>query len=454
MTALKRLAREANFLSLTGNVVISFFGFAGFALLARRFSPEVFGEWVLFVAGSALVDMFRFGIVNTAVVRYLSGAGSGERPRLIGSFILLVLIATAGIAVLMFLCRFLFPDAIENSGYGLFFTWYPIISFINIPMFTALVIMQADQRFDRILWINGSYGATFFLVILANFLFFHMTLSQVVLAQGGVYLILSVICIALGWDGSRYLFKASAATNRIIFNFGKYTTLTLIGTNLLRSADTLIISLSPLGTAAVALYSIPMKITELQQIPLRSFAATAFPRMSKASMNGSVKAVKDLFYTYAGAMSYLFAFMSLGIFFFAEYLVLILGGAQYLGTDAATGTSTVLLVRIFALYGLLLPVERMTGIGLDSINLPNLNFLKVLWMVVANVVGDLAAIFIFGSLEAVAIASIVFTLLGIWIGYYFLDREVGLEHRKIFTAGIRFYRQMFCRFRELSRQLG
>jgi O-antigen/teichoic acid export membrane protein len=52
-------------------------------------------------------------------------------------------------------------------------------------------------------------------------------------------------------------------------------------TNLLRSADTLIISLSPMGSAAVALYSIPLKLTELQQIPLRSFVATAFPKMSK-----------------------------------------------------------------------------------------------------------------------------------------------------------------------------
>ncbi len=451
--AVRRLVREANFLSLAGNLVISFFGFAGFALLARTFSPDEFGEWVLFIAGSALVDMFRFGIVNTAVVRFLSGAGQEERPRLIGSFILLVLIATAGIAVVMTGFLLLFPEAINSSGYGLFFTWYPLVSFINIPMFTALVILQADQRFDRILWINGSYGAAFFAVILANYLFFEMTLTQVVWAQAAVYLLLSVVCVAFGWDGSRHLFKATAESNRTIFHFGKYTTLTLIGTNLLRSADTLIISLSPMGTAAVALYSIPMKITELQQIPLRSFAATAFPRMSKASIQGNLTGFKDLFYTYSGAMTMLFAFMSLCIFLFADFLVLILGGAQYLGTDPSTGASTALLVRIFALYGLLLPVERMTGIGLDSINLPKRNFLKVVIMVAANVIGDLVAVFVFGSLEAVAVASVIFTVAGIWIGYYFLDREIGLEYRQIFSSGIRFYRQMLCHFRELAKQL-
>ena len=149
----------------------------------------------------------------------------------------------------------------------------------------------------------------------------------------------------------------------------------------------------------------------------------------------------------------LFAFMSLCIFLFADFLVLILGGAQYLGTDPSTGASTALLVRIFALYGLLLPVERMTGIGLDSINLPKRNFLKVVIMVAANVIGDLVAVFVFGSLEAVAVASVIFTVAGIWIGYYFLDREIGLEYRQIFSSGIRFYRQMLCHFRELAKQL-
>lgn len=451
MTGLKGLVREANFLSLAGNIAISFFGFAGFALLARGFSMDVFGEWVIYISMSALVDMFRFGIVNTAVVRYLSGASEEDRPRFIGSFIFIVLLATAGISGLLLGGQWLFSQAINHAGYGLFFTWYPIIAFVNIPMFTAMVIMQADQRFDRILLINGLYGIGFFGVVLANYLFFNMTLSQIVWAQLLVYLAVSATCMALRWDGFIHLFRTSRKTNRILLDFGKYTTFTLIGTNLLRSADTLIISLSPLGTAAVALYSIPMKITELQQIPLRSFAATAFPRMSKASILGKVAEVKELFYSYSGAMTYLFALMSLLIFFFADFLVLTLGGAQYLANDPATGASTVTLVRIFSLYGLLLPIERMTGIGLDSVNLPDRNFQKVLYMVIANVIGDFIAVFVFKSLAAVAIASVVFTLFGIFIGYFFLNRKLVLDQRKIFISGYDFYRLAYCKVRNYAR---
>jgi O-antigen/teichoic acid export membrane protein len=167
----------------------------------------------------------------------------------------------------------------------------------------------------------------------------------------------------LGWDGILLINKASVETNKTLLHFGKYTTFTLIGTNLLRSVDTLIISLSPLGSAAVALYSIPLKLTELQQIPLRSFVATAFPKMSKASLHHQIDEVKSLFYTYSGALTYLFVGISLVTFVFAEFFVIVISGHQYLKTDPITGFNVVAIVRVFSVYGLLLPIDRMTGVG-------------------------------------------------------------------------------------------
>jgi O-antigen/teichoic acid export membrane protein len=207
-----------------------------------------------------------------------------------------------------------------------------------------------------------------------------------------------------------------------------------------------------MGTAAVALYSIPMKLVELQQIPLRSFVATAFPKMSKASLLGKLQEVRHLFYTYSGAMTYLFAFISLITFVFADYLVLILGGNRYMGIDPVTGASAAMIVRIFSIYGLLLPIERMTGIGLDSVNRPDLNFYKVIFMTIFNVIGDLVAVFVFKSIAGVAVGSILFTLFGVWIGYYFLDKQIGLERSKIFSSGIDFYRTLGNSYRNLGKQ--
>lgn len=51
---------------------------------------------------------------------------------------------------------------------------------------------------------------------------------------------------------------------------------TMVGANLLRSSDTFLIG-AFLGGEAVAIFNIPLKLFELVEIPLRSFAATALP---------------------------------------------------------------------------------------------------------------------------------------------------------------------------------
>ncbi len=107
-----------------------------------------------------------------------------------------------------------------------------------------------------------------------------------------------------------------------------------------------------------------------------------------------------------------------------------------------TGFNVVSIVRVFSIYGLLLPIDRMTGIGLDSINKPKINAIKVFVMVLANIVGDCIAIFIFKSLLLVAVASIIFTLIGIWMGMYFLDKELTLSYKEIFLSGINFYKNL------------
>ena len=179
---LKKIAREDNFLSLTGNLVIAILGIGGFALLARSLSLNVFGEWVLFVTGGSFVEMFRFGITNTGLIRFLSGADEDSRTKLIGSNALIGLGATVLIAIILVFCYTFFNDAISNSGYNLFFKWYPILAFLNLPWNNALVVLQADRRYDKILIIKSINSGLFFLVILVHFLFIDMELNQLVIA--------------------------------------------------------------------------------------------------------------------------------------------------------------------------------------------------------------------------------------------------------------------------------
>jgi hypothetical protein len=93
----------------------------------------------------------------------------------------------------------------------------------------------------------------------------------------------------------------------------------------------------------------------------------------------------------------------------------------------------------------------MTGIGLDSVNRPDLNFLKVLYMAIMNVVGDLIAVFVFKSLAGVAIGSVIFTIFGVWIGIIYLDKEIGLKIGKIFSSGYSFYGRLYQTMRGMRK---
>jgi len=432
---IQRILREENLLSLAGNMVVAVAGFAGFALLARSLSLQEFGQWMLFVTAGSLVEMFRFGITQAGLVRFSSGADTPDKRQLTGSNALIGLLSTAFISLTLLLIRFLFSHSVDQSGFALFFKWYPLLAWVNLPWNTALTVLQAERMFGRILLLKALNSLCSLVVMMFIYLHPVYGLKELVMAMILVNALTSFVSLAKGWDGYRLLQEASAGKIKLLLHFGKYTTFTLIGTNLLRSADTLIISMSAMGNAAVALYSIPLKLTELQQIPLRSFAATAFPKMSGASREGNKESVRQIFYNYTGAITILFVFVSLLTCVFAEEFVLLIAGKSY------TGTMAVSIVRIFSLYGLLLPLDRMTGIALDSINRPQVNALKVFIMLAANIVVDLIAVFVFQSLLMVAAGSVLFTLVGIVAGMFFLNRELSLRYRMMFTAGITFYRQ-------------
>ena len=439
---LNKIIREDNFLSLSGNLIIALLGFGGFALLARSLNTNEFAQWVLFISGGSLVEMLRYGITNNGLVRFLSGATNENKDQLIGANVLISLIATLIIALLLITVKFIFNTVVSNSSYTLFFNWYPILAFVNLPFNNALVVQQAKMKYDRMLLIKALNSGLFFSFLVVNYFFLKRSILEIITVFLIVNTFTSLICIIRSWDGLSLIKKANKTTLKTLLNFGKYSTFTLIGTNLLRNADVLIISISPFGSDAVALFSIPLKLTEIQQIPLRSFTATAFPKMSKASLEGNTDRVKELFNSYSGALTYLFFAVSAVTFIFAKEFVILISGYQYLNASAL-GINIVTIVKILSVYGLLLPIDRMTGIGLDSINRPSVNALKVLIMLTANIIGDFIAIYVFKSIEMVAVSTLVFTTVGIFVGAYFLNKKFSISTLEIFKSGNTFYKKLW-----------
>ncbi|WP_394746713.1 oligosaccharide flippase family protein [Spongiimicrobium salis] len=438
---LRNISKEKNISSLMTNVAIAFLGLLSFMLLTRQLSKPLFGDWVLFITLATFVDLLRFGLTRTAVVRLLAGANKEAYKRLLASSYRINLILLAIIAIFCWsIWSILYFFDIEiTQGYEIFLGWYPLLALCNLGWNNASALFQAEQNFNRMMMVRFANIGVLVLFLIANGFWFHFGLMEIVWVNLAVNLVSSTWCTLKKWDGLLYLKKADRATEKELINFGKYSMGTLIGSSLLKSADTLIIGLSPiLGSAGIAMYAIPLKLTDVLGIPLRSFTMTAYPRMSKKCIEGDLEGARKIFYTYSGAITLLFIPVAIFCFVFAEEMILFLGGAVY--SDALPLLTVVF--RIFTVYTLLLPVDRFTGVLLDSINRPKLNLYKVIFMTVANILVDILAVFVFESLVVVAMGTVFFTLLGIFLGFYFLRKEIQIQSTQILPQGIFFFKNL------------
>ena len=443
MGKLKKIARsiiyERNMLSLAGNMSYALFGFISFIILTRSLSKENFGLYVLYVTTGTFIDLFRFGLTRNAVIRFLSGAKGEERLRILGSNTLIGIVLVLIITIVIYIILAIFPVSINNSGFKYFFWFYPLLAFSNLFWNNAVSILQSWQAFGRILVLRMVNIVSFVIFLIINLFWLKLDVIWIIWANIASNLLSSLLSFVKKWDGTTFIKHSTRQNVKQIIDFGKYAVGTMLGSSLLRSADTFLIGLAPfLGAVGVAKYVIPLKLTEVIEIPLRSFMATAFPKLSKASIEKRKEEWKEIFYSYGGAITLIFIPFTLLLFIFAGPIVLLLGGERYRDSlDLLT-----LIFRIFTVYGLILPLDRISGVALDSINKPDKNLWKVIFMATANIIGDLIAIYIFKSLFWVAMATILNTIVGLIMGYYYLSKFETIEYRKFLINGIRFFKDL------------
>lgn len=441
LSVLKKIIFEKNILSLSTSVIGAILGLASFMLLTRGLEKELFGDWVLFTTLATFFDQLRFGLTSTALVRFSSGTDEELNKTYLGTSFKIGIILVFVLAVILIAANLIITRwNIElNNGYFLFIKYYPLLALFNLSWNNATSYFQAKQKFKEILIMRIFSSGSFVLFLIANNLYFKVDLIIVVFVYLITNLLPSIWVMMKKWDGLFFVRKSTPESTREMLKFGKFSMGTLVGSSLLKSADTVIIGLSPiLGSVGVAQYAIPLKLTDLLGIPLRSFGVTAFPKMAQHSINNNLEGLKKVFYEYSGAITFLFVPLAIFGIIFAEPFVLFLGGNEFRDSVPLLA----FIFRIFAVYSVLLPIDRFTGITLDSINRPHLNFYKVIVMTLANIVGDIIAVFIFKSLEAVAFVTVGFTFIGIVIGYWYLNKEVDLEFKHIFAGGWQFFRKI------------
>ncbi len=422
----KKLLKTNKSLSLISSGTAAVLGLVTFGLLARSFSMSELGYWGFFMTVYTLFDMLRAGMISNALIKRINECDSEEEASVvIGSGwklnFLITLVGSASIALVFFVIYYFTQD----ESYRYLFQWFVPIALMSLPHSMAIWILNAYVRFDRIVWIRFFLQGSFLLGVVYQY-YFQPGLNFILICYLLSNLLPAILVMVTGWSKFRYFNRGNREMNRSLFNFGKFSMATMVGSNFLRSSDTFII-MSILGPGANAVYSVAERLIGLFDIPLRAFVAIAFPQLAKKYAVGLKDEFENELETGAGFSTLLLLPISIVVLIFAEPMVIALGGEEYL--------SSANVLRVFAIYTALTPLDRFTGIALDVINRPDLNFYKVLLMLAANIIGDVLVLQYSENLVWVAFISIITFGTGILFGVIFLRRHISLHFRNILQKG-------------------
>lgn len=286
-------------------------------------------------------------------------------------------------------------------------------------MILAMCIAQAKLRFDNLLYIR-MFQVLLLTGLLGILIFFkETTLDHLMYANIIAALATSLLCIFMGWSGIKYFFKKKTETVKEIFEFGKYTVGTSISSNLFGVTDTTVLNFM-VGPSALAVYNLGKRLLELVEIPLRSFTATAMPSLAAAFNRGNKEKLISIMKKYIGMVTIGLIPILIVSYFIAPIAMGIIGGGQY--KDTVAGRMAVVIFRLYLSFSLLAPPDRFMAVALDAIHKPQVNFYKVIVMLVVNLVTDVIGVSILGNVYGVVIVTIFPVIAAIIISNHHLQK--------------------------------
>ena len=426
MISLAKL-RNKHFLALAGNMVISVLSVVMMSLLYRALSKTDVGTWFFFLSFTGLAEAIRNGFLSTATVKFYAGTDRERGDTVLGSvwtlaiLLTLVFLAANGVAWLL-------TSHFSNPQMLLVIKWFGFTLLSSLPYTITFWILVANEDYEKILWLRLVNNGSMVVIIVTLMLLNKMTLENQLILNFATNVLTSLVCIAFRLTHITSIFKRKMKTIIELANFGKYSLATNLSSNLLRSSDTFIITYL-LGPAALAIYNLPQRLMEIIEIPMRSFVGTGMSSMAKAMNNDRKEEVLHIFKKYAGMLTFAFIPIVIGGILFADVAINVLGGAKYMGTEAAN------IFRLFLLFSFLYPIDRFNGVTLDILHMPKVNFHKVIAMLVVNVIADFVGVGLLKNMYGMALAAPCVMLTGILIGHFALKKELPYTIKEVLVMG-------------------
>lgn len=430
--------KNIHFQSLLGNGVMAVFGMITTAMLFHVLSVYEAGVYFFFMMLYSFIDTVKAGFLTNAFITFYAGATRERANEVAGASWVLALIISIALIVLN-IPTFFIASYVTDIGTALYLKYFSVAAISTLPTFMANLVVQGDKRFDRLFWLRLVNQLLFMAAIVILMIMKKATLISILIAFTATNFIAGFIIISFGWTmlGSIKYTTKKALTE--IYHFGKYSVGTSLSANLFRLTDSFFINFY-LGAPAVALYNLGSRWMPIVDIPLQSFASSSLPVLSEYYNNNQKAELIHVLKKMTGMLSIGIFIIAVLAIIFANPLILLIGGKQYIGSQAPN------LFRIFISVAVLFPADRFSALTLDAIKKPKINFYKILIMLLVNLVADFIGVSLFKSVYAVVMTNIFPVLTGIIISYIALQQYykfnfwniyvVGYDETKVFTRNL------------------
>ena len=418
-----------HFLALFSNGAISVISFVQMAIIYRKMEMVDVGAWVFFLSILGIAESIRSGFLSTATIKFYAGVSPDKAKVVLGSVWLLAVVLTS-VVVLLDLVGCATIKFITDKDFALAIKWLGATFASTLPYTLMFWVLMADERYDKILWLRLVNNGTMLLAIIICVAMNEMSLQALLWINFLSNMATNLVGFLFGFGRLTSFGHRTKECTIEIFHFGKYSLGTTFVSNFLGNIDIFVLKFM-LGPAALAIYNIPSKFMQVVEIPLRSFVGTGMSGMAIAYNNNNPERVKYILTKYSGMLAIAFIPMAVATFFLADYAIYMIGAAKYMGTEAAN------LFRLLMLFSVLSPIDRFNGATLDVIHKPDVNFYKVILMLVVNISADFLGVYVFKNMYGVALGSSITILAGMVFGYFILRKYIKYTIADIFITGFK-----------------
>jgi lipopolysaccharide exporter len=415
------------------NIQSLVFGFGGFYLLLRTLDKHSFGVWTLFVATTTIFEMARNGLIQNALIKFLSHSSEEESPGILSasfflSGVLMIACIIVNISIAGYLARLWHYPGLATMFYA-----YNVVYLLQGILSQFQWIEQANLSFKGVLVTSTIRQGGFFFYVLACFVFhfntslMHLIYAQAICAFSGLLVEYFFIKKYLSFS-----FRLEKAWIKKLFDFGKYVFATSISGIITTTVSQMMLG-ALLSPEAAGAYNVAAKIISLTEIPTNSLVVIVFPQSSRRFANEGRDAIKYLYEKSVGALLSFLIPSLLFLFLFPGFVVHIIAGGNY--------GETIPLIKVSILSCLLNPFSRLFGTILDSIGKPKVNFIIITLFTVVELLLNFVMIKGYGIMGAVY-ATLVANIIFFAVMQVILRKELRVNFLNTFIYAKRFYPEL------------